>query len=228
MPLASRFMRSSKVVDLIAQSTSFQQQLLRRCSLNDDEDVYAILKCIDDQLMLALSDRVVIAKSLRNSGKLFGTPLTYIAGRNWGVKVNSFPYREITGVQINHDGKPLLLSLSKSPGVITIAIQTASFSGVNVGNYWTQESPRNPMRLPNTVCVPSNHQYREAVVDIIRQGVRDGYLGNRPPVSRPPSASATGSNEAGLAAELQRIAELRKSGVLTEDEFAQAKAKLLG
>jgi hypothetical protein len=39
---------------------------------------------------------------------------------------------------------------------------------------------------------------------------------------------APASAESGVTAELQRLAELKSQGVLTDEEFAAAKAKLLG
>ena len=48
-----------------------------------------------------------------------------------------------------------------------------------------------------------------------------------PPPAAPPSAPPTAGG-AGMTAELERLASLRSQGVLTDDEFAAAKAKLLG
>lgn len=46
------------------------------------------------------------------------------------------------------------------------------------------------------------------------------------PAPAPPPAPAAGG--ADMSAELERLAALRNQGVLTDDEFAAAKAKLLG
>lgn len=46
-----------------------------------------------------------------------------------------------------------------------------------------------------------------------------------PPPAPPPAAAATGGD---VTAELERLAGLRNQGVLTDEEFAAAKAKLLG
>jgi Short C-terminal domain len=48
-----------------------------------------------------------------------------------------------------------------------------------------------------------------------------------PPAAAPAPAAATGATDA-LTAELERLAELRSQGVLSDEEFAAAKAKLLG
>jgi Short C-terminal domain len=46
-----------------------------------------------------------------------------------------------------------------------------------------------------------------------------------PPAAPPPAAAGGGSD---VTAELERLAGLRNQGVLTDEEFAAAKAKLLG
>jgi len=46
------------------------------------------------------------------------------------------------------------------------------------------------------------------------------------PPAPPPPAPAAGAGD--VTAELQRLADLKTQGVLTEEEFAAAKAKLLG
>jgi hypothetical protein len=43
----------------------------------------------------------------------------------------------------------------------------------------------------------------------------------------PPQPAATGSGDA-LAAEIERLSSLKSQGMLTDEEFAAAKAKLLG
>ena len=42
------------------------------------------------------------------------------------------------------------------------------------------------------------------------------------------SAPTTGTDRVNLASEFERLVQLRDAGVLTEDEFKAAKAKLLG
>jgi hypothetical protein len=46
-----------------------------------------------------------------------------------------------------------------------------------------------------------------------------------PPPAPPPAAAAAGGD---VTAELERLAGLRNQGVLTDEQFAAAKAKLLG
>lgn len=67
----------------------------------------------------------------------------------------------------------------------------------------------------------------EAVAGIIRERV-EATTRNRyqPPPS--PDQSARGSAPVGIAAELRELADLRDAGVLTPEEFADQKARLLG
>jgi Short C-terminal domain len=51
------------------------------------------------------------------------------------------------------------------------------------------------------------------------------YAPQPPPAPAPPPPAAGGSD---MTAELERLATLRNQGVLTDDEFAAAKARLLG
>jgi hypothetical protein len=52
------------------------------------------------------------------------------------------------------------------------------------------------------------------------------YAAPQPPPAPAPAASAAGGSD--MTAELERLATLRNQGVLTDDEFAAAKARLLG
>jgi hypothetical protein len=53
----------------------------------------------------------------------------------------------------------------------------------------------------------------------------DQAYADEPPPAPPPPAPASGNDDIG---ELQRLADLHSSGALTDDEFAAAKAKVLG
>jgi hypothetical protein len=43
-----------------------------------------------------------------------------------------------------------------------------------------------------------------------------------------PAPAAAPSSEVDITGELTKLAEMRNNGILTDEEFAQAKAKLLG
>ncbi|HEY5109789.1 MAG TPA: SHOCT domain-containing protein [Acidimicrobiales bacterium] len=49
-----------------------------------------------------------------------------------------------------------------------------------------------------------------------------------PPPAPAPAPAAAPSSEVDITGELTKLAEMRNNGILTDEEFAQAKAKLLG
>jgi len=65
---------------------------------------------------------------------------------------------------------------------------------------------------------------------LVRERIARGYwtdgVGNGPPVAPDPRQQQA-PNSGGLAAELRQLAELRDTGVLTDEQFEQAKQKLL-
>ncbi|GAA1817786.1 hypothetical protein GCM10009682_43250 [Luedemannella flava] len=68
-------------------------------------------------------------------------------------------------------------------------------------------------------AITAHQQRRHAESAAAQQAAYEGYQ-----ASRPQPAAATGD----LTAELGKLAALRESGALTEEEFAAAKARLLG
>lgn len=61
------------------------------------------------------------------------------------------------------------------------------------------------------------------------QAAASGYAEPPPqqPAYEPPPAAPVAAESGGLADELQRLADLKAQGILSDDEFAAAKAKLL-
>ncbi len=55
-----------------------------------------------------------------------------------------------------------------------------------------------------------------------------GRLRNEIEVTAKKRAAPTGGGASGLSAELEKLSDLRQRGVLTEEEYRKAKAKLLG
>ena len=58
------------------------------------------------------------------------------------------------------------------------------------------------------------------------QGVSDSQAPPPPPPAAAPAAPALGSDD--MVEQLERLAKLRQDGILTEEEFAAQKAKILG
>ena len=57
------------------------------------------------------------------------------------------------------------------------------------------------------------------------RGGQDDYEDQPPPAPPPPAPTSAADDQ---AAEIQRLADLHASGALTDEEFAAAKAKILG
>ena len=188
-----------------------------------DDTVFLVLVGGFGQALIALSDRMLIAKAGLMSGNTFGG------------KVTAFPYREVTGLEI-HTGF--------STGVLVV--QTPSFPGTQAGSYWSKGKNQNPAELPNTLPLPSKRVVESwhGHLQTLRAGISGGGLQSNapePPAQLgpavliqpilPPTPSAppvqSESSSDGLAGQLRELAGLRDSGVLSDAEFAQAKAKLL-
>lgn len=82
--------------------------------------------------------------------------------------------------------------------------------------------------VAGTATHVSNNVTRRQQARLARGQRPDPYadpVAAQQPASTPPAASATGGD---LAAGLQDLAALKAQGVLTDEEFAAAKRKLLG
>lgn len=178
--------------------------------IGPNETVFLCLVGASGQALIALADRVLIVKA------------GFMSGHAFGGQVIAFPYREITGIEIQTHMTTAVLQ-----------IQTASFSGTRPGGYWSNDKSTDPFKLPN--CLPLSSKKVvgawQGHLATLRQAIANGGFPNPAvPQERAPSAPAAPSppSTGGLAAELQQLAELRASGALSDDEFAQAKSKLLG
>jgi hypothetical protein len=223
-PTVAAQLEAGKVPDQKALSVlPAKTAKLVRGHIAPDETVFLVLVGGFGQALIALSDRMLIAKAGLMSGNTFGG------------KVTAFPYREVTGLEI-HTGF--------STGVLVV--QTPSFPGTQAGSYWSKGKNQNPAELPNTLPLPSKrvveswHGHLQTLRAAISGG---GLLSNAPeppaqlgppvliqPIAPPiPSSRPVQSQSSsdGLAGQLRELAGLRDSGVLSDAEFAQAKAKLL-
>lgn len=197
-------------------------------SIGPNETVFLVLVGGFGQALIALSDRMVIAKAGLMSGNTFGG------------KVTAFPYREVTGIEL-HTGW--------STGAL--AIQTPSYPGTQAGSYWAKGKNTSPAELPNTLPLPSKSVLNswQTHLQTLRAAVTGGGLTANtepPPELGPPVAlralprkqpaappvvssqmQASPSPGRDLSSQLRELAELHQGGVLSDEEFARAKAKLL-
>jgi len=129
------------------------------------------------------------------------------AGTMWGALTTTFYYQDVTGIQLH----TFLMSG-------WIEVSSPSFQGrERKRNRHPRTSDRDVYKLPN--CVPLAKRRVDEYYGALAQ------LRERIEVSklRPP-APGRGSP---LIASLERIASLRRSGALSEDEYARLKGVLL-
>ena len=228
--LASMGAGDPEAAESIQQSSRADQSLLRllpgktrrlaQPHISPDETVFICLVGAFGQALIALADRVLVVKA------------GFMSGRVRGGRVNAFPYRGITGIEI-HTGA--------ATGVLVI--QTPSFQGTQSGTYWSS-GEHNPAELPNTIPIGGKsaiNRWQPHLATLHTAIANGGMTAGAPkhpaslgppvvipvlhPEDAPPVAAPTAS--AGLADELNKLAALHEAGVLSDEEFGRAKAKLL-
>lgn len=128
-----------------------------------------------------------------------------MAGVTFGSMVTSFYCREILSIEFN---KRLLGSW--------IEILTPAFQGNRSAGFSMKDRSDNPNKRPNCFLVNNS----EVVTQMI-QAIRDQMTASR---ETQPLSSA---QQEDMSARLEKLADLFSKGMLTEDEFKLAKAKLL-
>lgn len=128
----------------------------------------------------------------------------FLAGATLGAEVTSWSYQNITGVQVHK-------------GMLTgsVVIQAPGQSGKKT-SYWGQKND-DPYKAPNAIPVAGDWNDAKAGVALLRQLVDAVHT----PAPSPERASPS------TADELRKLAELRSDGILSEEEFQAAKARLL-
>ena len=127
------------------------------------------------------------------------------AGAAFGARVTSFYYRDVTGIEINTG---LVMGV--------IEINTPAYQGAATKDYGSLREDRNPRYATN--CIP----IRKGDLKTIRP-----YLDELERLVRDAKEDGRRSGGGGLGAELEKLAELRASGVLTGEEFLRAKGRIL-
>jgi hypothetical protein len=129
------------------------------------------------------------------------------AGAIFGSKTTSYPFEMIVGVEVQTSGVRTVLtvrSASDQAGQGFLALQTLD---------------KNVWNAPNTV--PFNRGDRDRVQQFAEQVNRlkkQNLDGKR---------QSAGSSQSSVADELAKLAKLKADGVLSEEEFAAQKARLL-
>jgi hypothetical protein len=129
------------------------------------------------------------------------------AGTMWGALTTTFYYQDVTGIQLH----TFVFSG-------WIEVNSPSFQGrERKRNRHPRTSDRDVYKLPN--CVPLAKRRVDEYYGALRQLRERIELSKRP--------LPTSSNASPLIASLERIASLRRSGALSEHEYARLKGVLL-
>jgi hypothetical protein len=129
----------------------------------------------------------------------------FMAGASFGAEVTSWSYQNLVGVQA-HKG---IMSGA-------VVLQGPAQSGKKT-SYWGGGKD-DPSKAPNAIPVAGDWDQVNSGVARLRQLMDDSH--------RPVAATQAATPSA--ADELRKFAELRDQGVLSEDEFQQAKTRILG
>lgn len=193
-----------------APSKKATQVITQHCQSN--ERPWLVINSGSAGVLAAFDDRLMVIKT--------GAVTSFMAGSLGGGRTATFHYSDVTGIEYNSG----MLN-----GVLEVL--TPSYSGGAQKDFWKgSNKSRNadsndPWTLSNTLPLPK-HLHAEALPHLNELRSRIAAAKRTVVVTQapPPAAPAAG----GLAAEIAELAALRDAGVLSEDEFAAAKAKLLG
>jgi hypothetical protein len=130
----------------------------------------------------------------------------FMAGATFGAEVTSWSYQNLIGVQAHK-------------GVMSgaVVLQGPGQSGQKT-SYWGGGKD-DPAKAPNAIPVAGDWQQVNAGVARLRQLIDEAH---RPAQTGVPTAQPSAADE------LRKFADLRNEGVLSEEEFEQAKMRILG
>lgn len=164
-------------------------------------------------VLAAFDDRLIIVKT--------GAMTSAMAGSFGGGRSTTFFFRDVTGLEFNS-------------GIVSgvLEVLTASYQGTANKDYWrgTKKSrnadSNDPFTLSNTLPL-NKFEYNNAL-DEIQELRRRISTAKAQVVIAPSSQQPPSTNMTSLGDELMKLAELNKSGLLSNDEFQNAKKRLLG
>ena len=131
----------------------------------------------------------------------------FMAGATGGGRFTEFHYSDITGVEVN-------------TGIMNavLEITTPAYQGRSK-DFWSSGKNEDPFKVSN--CLPGTKALftqgvGAGIVESLRRRVREA----KNPVSQaaPPMDPAE---------QIRKLAELRAAGILSEEEFAEAKGRLI-
>jgi hypothetical protein len=168
-------------------------------NMSDGESIEFYILGASSQAIVALKDRLLVIKP------------GWMAEAAFGARVTSFYYRDINGIKVDTG---LVMGV--------IEINTPSYQGTQEKDYWSHKNKdRDPRKVTN--CLPISKtdlkRYKphiDRLSTMIRAAKHEGI------VQLPAQDSSS------LSAELEKLASLRELGALSEEEFQQAKRRVLG
>lgn len=108
------------------------------------------------------------------------------------------------------------------PGLVGMAARTAVVAGTATAVSGSVSRHQQEKAQGQAEQQQAEAAQQQAQIDAAAQAAAAQYA---PPPAAPAAAPAAGTD---IVAELQKLASLKDAGILSEDEFAAAKAKLLG
>ena len=132
----------------------------------------------------------------------------FLAGATFGAEITSWSYTHIAGVQV-HKGMMTGSVVIQGPG------QTGQ-----AGGYWRQ-GDTDSHKAQNAIPIAGSWDTVNAGVARLRHLIAEAHAPS-------PAPAAAGEGTISIADELVKLASLRDSGVLSDDEFELAKGRLLG
>lgn len=131
----------------------------------------------------------------------------FLAGATGGGRATSFRYTDIIGLEIN-------------TGWVNAVIEiiTAGHTGTPEHDYWAMGKDRDPWKLSNTLPLTKELlEKQKDRIDALRALIDEAKSRLVP----------TGSPAVDIAKQLKDLAELKEKGILSIEEFDQAKKRLL-
>ena len=162
--------------------------------IGEGDEIHGVMIGAGNQCLVALQDRLIIAKS------------GFQAGAMGGNRVTTFPYTDIISIEAN-------------AGMVNAVVEvlTAAYSGGQEKDFWSASRDRDPFKANN--CLPTTKSALASAQPFLNE-VRAMIAGAKRPGAAP-------EGREGIADQLAKLAELHKSGVLSDDEFTSAKASVL-
>jgi hypothetical protein len=114
------------------------------------------------------------------------------------------------------------------PGLIGMAARTAVVAGTATAVAGGVSRHQQGKAEQQYEAQQYEAQQQQAAMDAAAQQAVAQQMAAQPVAAAPPAAPAAPAAGVDIVAELQKLGALREQGILTDDEFAAAKAKLLG